>query len=305
MLGYCLGLLNELIQPLQAAVSGSLSGSGQLSTVLLCETLLSLLPRMSVKDMPYDLLRHYNITPIEGGVIAAKRHLSLCGQATLLGGLLHVPRTRVQRIFVHLRELPGQARRQALRMLDFLEKVKTNDRRVITEKAAATLLREFEDELVRGGIISRRAMLRIPHTVVAYVGCITAIEYCKVVFNKHLPRSSRLKSFLQLSLDLAGDDDLYKAIAMLMTQEYFFVPKALIHEGTVQFSCTHFQVLTELSFASLVSLRRPLRERECVPLLKATQSILMRVLTLQHSTCREITRLVSDHKLFYWSTLIH
>lgn len=292
---YCLSLLNELIQPLKAAITGSLSGSGQLSTVLLCETLLALLPRMSVKDMPYDLLRAFNITPIEGGVMAAKRHLSLCGHATLVGNLLHVPRRRVQRIFVHLRELPGQARRQALRMLEFLESVKTNDGRVIAEKAAATLLTEFVDELVKSGIIGRRAMLRIPQTMTANGGCISstvaAIDYCKQVFKPTLfPRSHRLKSFLQLSLDLAADDDLYEAIASLLKQEYSFVPKAVIHERGVHFNSTHFQVLTDLPISSLASSRRPLRERECLPLLKATQCIIMRVLTLKASTCREITR---------------
>ena len=106
---------------------------------------------MSLKDMPYKVLRDYNITPIEGGVIGSHRHISLSGSATLLGDILYVPRRRVQRIFVHLRELPGQARKRALRMLDFLDKVKTNDRKVIAEKAAATILTEFVDELVKTG----------------------------------------------------------------------------------------------------------------------------------------------------------
>ena len=78
---YALALLQELVAPLQAALDGSLDGPGQLSTVLLCKTLLSFLPRMSLRDMPYNLLREYRIAPIESGVMAAKRHISLSGQA--------------------------------------------------------------------------------------------------------------------------------------------------------------------------------------------------------------------------------
>lgn len=230
--------------------------------------------------------------------MGSRRHLSLSGQATLLGGLLYVPRMRVQRIFVHLRELPGQARRQALRMLDFLDKMKTNDRTVIAEKAAATILSEFVDELVKSDVIAKASMLKIPTTLAARGGCVFSTiqseEYCRVVFDPtHLPRVNRLRAFLKLSLDLVSEEVLYPAIANILGQEYIFVPKAVIHEGSVSFSSTHFQVLTRSSFSSLVSLRRPLQERECVPLLKATQSILMRILSLKPSTCREITRCVS------------
>lgn len=106
-----------------------MAGTGQLSTVLLCETLLSLLPKMAVKDMPYQLLRDYKITPIESGVMATKKRLTLSGQAVLsANGLLYVPRERVGRVFAHLRELPGQARRQAQKMLNFLEDMKTCNR---------------------------------------------------------------------------------------------------------------------------------------------------------------------------------
>lgn len=54
MLQFALGLVQELHDPLVAAlVTG---GVGMMGTVLLCETLLSLLPTMSTKDMPYHLL---------------------------------------------------------------------------------------------------------------------------------------------------------------------------------------------------------------------------------------------------------
>lgn len=88
---YAQSLIWELTEPLVAALDGSLDGPGQIATVLLCETLLCLVPKMSLKDMPYKLLQEYNIMPIEGGVIGSKRRLCLSGIATLHGGVLYVP----------------------------------------------------------------------------------------------------------------------------------------------------------------------------------------------------------------------
>ena len=60
--------LDELYTPLLTAMATG--GVGLMGTVLLCETLLSLLPTMSTKDMPYRLLRDYDITLIGSGIMA-------------------------------------------------------------------------------------------------------------------------------------------------------------------------------------------------------------------------------------------
>ena len=75
LLQYALNLVKELYDPLVTALS--VDGMGMMGTVLLCESVLSLLPTMSTKDMPYHLLRHYDITPIRSGVMARERRLSL------------------------------------------------------------------------------------------------------------------------------------------------------------------------------------------------------------------------------------
>jgi hypothetical protein len=62
-----MGLVNELYAPLFTAMATD--GTGMMGTIVLCKTLLLLLPTMSTKDMPYRLLREYNITPIGSGVI--------------------------------------------------------------------------------------------------------------------------------------------------------------------------------------------------------------------------------------------
>ena len=77
MPNYAGSLVRELATPLLAALNGLLEGPGKISTILLCETLLGLLPKMSLKDMPYSLLRDYKVMPVEGGVIGTKRHIHL------------------------------------------------------------------------------------------------------------------------------------------------------------------------------------------------------------------------------------
>ncbi len=88
MLNFALGLVQELHDPLVTALMTD--GAGMMGTVLLCETLLSLLPTMSTTDMPYHLLREYDITPIGSGVMARERRLSLLRFANVVGGVLHL-----------------------------------------------------------------------------------------------------------------------------------------------------------------------------------------------------------------------
>ena len=89
-------MIQELFDPLQASYTGQLEGKGALSTVLLCESILSFLPSMSTKDAPYHLFKEYDITPITSGVIATKRRINLEGHAELRGGLLFVSGPVVQ-----------------------------------------------------------------------------------------------------------------------------------------------------------------------------------------------------------------
>ncbi len=157
------------------------------------------------------------------------------------------------------------------------------------------------DELVKGGVIAKPSVLLIPKTLTANGGCIYSTvnskEYCKAVFDPtHLPLSNRLRAFLQLSLDLTDEEDLYEVIATLLEKEYRFVPKVVMHNGTINFSSTHFQVLMSVSLSHLLSLRRPWRESECVPFLVAAQSTLLRVLSLKPSICKDVTRWVAGHK---------
>ena len=118
---FSLGLVDELYTPLLTAKATG--GVGLMGTVLLCETLLSLLPIMSTKDMPYCLLRDYDITLIGSGIMAWERHWSLLGYAQLTGNVLQITRPVVHRVFVPLNHLPADGRRQVIRMLGLLEEI--------------------------------------------------------------------------------------------------------------------------------------------------------------------------------------
>lgn len=117
-----------------------MEGAGTMGTVLLCETLLSLLPTMSTKDMPYHLLREYDVTPIASGVMARERRLSLCRFAHLVGGVLHISSPVVHRVFVPLNHLPADGRRQVVRMLALLEEIRNGDGDSVAEKCAGIAL---------------------------------------------------------------------------------------------------------------------------------------------------------------------
>lgn len=115
--------MKELYAPLEASYRGALEGQGAVATLLLCESLLSLLPSMSVRDMPYTLLRKYEITPFTSGSIGRENRILLSKFARIHGGILFVPRPLVHRVFVPLGSVPARGRKEVIRIMEFLEKV--------------------------------------------------------------------------------------------------------------------------------------------------------------------------------------
>ena len=105
MYNYSMAVVRELFAPLHASITDAFLGTESLATILLCETLLSILPSMSVRDMPYKLLKEYGIAPLGQGVIAQEKRILLTQCATLHRGLLHVPRPLFHRVFLPLVEL--------------------------------------------------------------------------------------------------------------------------------------------------------------------------------------------------------
>lgn len=249
MPNYPKGLIEELHAPLFAVHAGLISGTGGVATVLLCETLLSLLPKMSLKDKPYHLLRHYHITPIESGVIGQLNRICLRGSAVLRGGILFVPTATVHRVFIPFKCLPATGRRQVIRMLKFLDTIKSRNIATISNKSAEVLVDEYVECLLECQVISTKKVLKSPLALVragcAVTSVVKATDYCKLAFNhRHLHASSRLKSFLQLAIDLTSEEEVFSSTAKVMVERYKFVPKVAVQGNTPTIFATSFLALS-------------------------------------------------------------
>lgn len=246
-------MVKELYDPLVTVMMTD--GVGMMGTVLLCETLLLLLSSMSTKDMPYHLLREYDITPIDSGVMARERRLSLSRFSRLVGGVLHNTRSVVHRVLVPLNCLPADGRRQVVRMLTLLEEIRTGDGDSLAAKCAAILIKSLLAELLSSSLVLRKGVLTSPTQLVAS-GCsihsiISVDQFVGKTFNlSTLPRSSRLRSFLKTSLDLCGNS-LLPALAEQLLSQLRFVPRVVVHDGSLSFSATSYHVLLKCSVSQV------------------------------------------------------
>jgi len=273
-------------------------GAGMMGTVLLCETLLSILPTMSTKDAPYGLLRAYDVTPIGSGVMARERRLCLLRFANVVGGILQIPRPVVHRVFVPLRRLPAEGRRQVVRMLALLEEVRGGDEDSIAGKCAAILVKGLLAELLASNLIPRKAVLMSPSQLVAS-GCgiyslVSAREFVRRTFDvAALPRESRLRDFLRTSLDLCEEEDcLFGALADKCLGQLVFVPRVALHDHSLQFSATSYCVLSRLSVSEIRAKARrgTLAEEDCLPLLRAVEVTLLTSFSLDGRLAKKIVK---------------
>ena len=255
MLQFALAIVQQLYDPLVMALASGVRNA--MGTVLLCETLLSLLTSMSTKDMPYRLLRAYDITPIQSGVITRERRLCLSRHAREVGGVLCIPNAVIHRVFVPLRKLPAEGRRQVTRMLDLLEEIHTGDGNSVAEKCAFCLFKALLAELLESHLIPGRAVLKSSSQLVKE-GCgiysvTTAAKFVAQTFQvATLPQESRICGFLKTALDLCGDQ-LMPALEHRVLDELSFVPHMSIHDGRLNISATSFSVLSRFSLAEVKS----------------------------------------------------
>ena len=291
---YALRLVDELHAPLTAALSTN--DGGMMGTVLLCETLLSLLPSMSTKDMPYHLLREYNITPIDSGVMAGERHLSLSRFAHVVGGVLHVVSPAIHRVFVPLHHLPAEGRRQVVRMLSLLEEIKRGDGDSLADKCATILVKGFAAELLSSNLVPRRAVLMSASQLVSNGCCIHSIVSADVFVRKTfdftaLPTTSRLRDFLKTALDLCRER-LLPAVSQKLLSQFSFVPRVILHDGSLSFSATSYCALSNLSLAEVrVKARQgTLVEEDCLPMLRAVEVMLLTSFELDTRLAKKIVK---------------
>ena len=297
VLRYSLAVVKELFDPLEACYRGLLEGSGALATLLLCETLLSLLPSMSLHNMPYQLLRHYEIAPFTSGVISRERRLVLFKFATIHCGVLFLRQPVMDRVFVPLRQVPPSGRRQVIRMLEFLEMVGTNSRQQISKKAANILVDCFLNQLVKSQLIPRLSVLTSTKSLVLHGGGVYSVisseVYVRRVFNPNiLPSHHRFFMFLRTALDLTSEAELYTELSNELLNRVAFVPRVILHESQTDISSTAFHVLSSatLGYIKNKAKIRPLTEEELMPLMKGVEMHLIRSFDMQHQRTRQLTR---------------
>ena len=156
---YAKGLVAELIQPLHASINGR-NGPEVAATIILCETLLSLLPSMTVKDLPYNLLKGYEIMPMHSATMALRNRLTLFRFAAIRGGMLNVTVPQLEGLYLPLAAFSCEARSQIIPMVQFVNACKSSDRNVLAAKAAKVLTEEFFAMLVHEHIIGRPAEVK-------------------------------------------------------------------------------------------------------------------------------------------------
>lgn len=294
MLEFSLALVKQLHDPLVMALETG--DVGMMGTVLLCETLLSLLPTMSTKDMPYHLLKAYDVTPINSGVMARERRLTLHRFASVVGGVLYIATPVVHRVFVPLRQLPADGRRQVVRMLALLEEIHNGDGNSLADKCGAILLKSLLAELLSSNLVPRKAVLMSSTQLVA-AGCgihslVSSTEYVRRTFDvAALPQESRLKDFLKTAQDLCGDL-LVPALEEKLLSQLCFVPRVVLHEGSLSFSAASYCVLSKHTLGEIrIKARRgTLAEEDCMPMLRAVEVTLMTDFGLDSRLAKKIAK---------------
>ena len=102
---------------------------------------------MSTKNQSYQILKLYNIMPLQSAVIASKRRINLAEFATPQHGLLLVDLHRIQRIFNPFHNLSSLTRGRILDMIRFLNSIQSSPQNELIDKTATILLQAFNIDL--------------------------------------------------------------------------------------------------------------------------------------------------------------
>ena len=112
----------------------------------LFETLLAFLPTMSTHNITCDVLKEYQIVPLQSGSIQRNR-ICLAQFANARSRFLAVNRARIQRVFIPVESFPIPRRGVFIEMINFLNIIQTIDRRKITAKASKVIFNAYFEDL--------------------------------------------------------------------------------------------------------------------------------------------------------------
>ena len=182
--GYIRSLVNELYEPLQAAIDGNLTGTaGTLGTVFLCETLLSYMPTCNPMNQPYRILAAYDVEPRSAQKRTNRIDLSRYA-STMNGFLLYIEQPAIEKVYVPLTSITGAARSTVMQVLDFLKALKGRQslhafsgtaviivnifRNDLCELGVVTDVRKFDGDILDGAVVVTVTAKRYVHRVFIY-----------------------------------------------------------------------------------------------------------------------------------------
>ena len=191
---YAQKVFNDLIQPLKAAGNGTFTGPNTIATVLLAETLLAFLPTMLTHNITCDILKEYQIIPLQSGLMQHNQRVRLAQFADARSGFLAVHRARIQRVFIPLGSFSAPRRGKIVELVTFLNTIQTINRREIAEKASEIIIKScFEDlepkvqnlssfkypeKLASSGFIVQSFCTRRVCQQTAHTKCLASINGC-------------------------------------------------------------------------------------------------------------------------------
>ncbi len=188
--------------------------------------------------MPYRLLKDYDIAAIGSGCINREHRILLTGCAIVRhDGLLFLPQPLIHRVFLPLRKIPATGKKQAIRMIKFLDQMRCSSKQDLADKAASILVEQYQEELIITGVIPRLAVLKTARSLVG-AGCgvhsvIESGHYVKKYFDTSvLPTYHRLYAFLRTAIDLTSPEELYSSLARTLLSRCTFVPMVTIHASS-------------------------------------------------------------------------
>lgn len=121
---------------------------------------------------------------------------------------------------------------------------------------------------------------------------VSAADFVHRTFDvKALPVGSRVRDFLRTAHDLCGLN-LLPALAEKCSKEFQFVPRVLLHEGTLQFSATSYCFIARLSMREVraKAMRGTLTQEDCTPLLMAVEVKLLTAFGLDARLVKRVAR---------------
>ena len=226
-----------------------------------------ILPSMSTYKADYNVLKEYQIVPLQPGAMQRNQRLSLAQFADARTSALAVDRPNIQRIFIPLKSFPTPRRGRIIELITFLNSIRTINRGEIAFKASKLILKRI------GAVHSAISLApETPSEAGKFWLC------CAWVYDIRM--QSMLKSYSTLmfcqplfALNRISRSQLAVAFAKELQEQCFSLPRLITHAGRLQVSDIEVVILSEHRMATLIAnaRRRCLQESECTPMLAACQ----------------------------------